>query len=57
MAILNNVKIDAPCGQIEFRVSYDLTYCATFYAYVNADLIELSLDKQNYDKIISYGKK
>jgi trans-L-3-hydroxyproline dehydratase len=57
MAILNNVKIDAPCGQIEFRVSYDLTYCATFYAYVNADLIELSLDKQNYDRIISYGKK
>ncbi|QDF29086.1 proline racemase family protein [Halarcobacter anaerophilus] len=39
------------------EVSYDLAYGGAFYAYVNADLIELSLDKQNYDKIISYGKK
>ncbi len=39
------------------RVVYDLAYGGAFYAYVNADKISLSLNKDNYDKIISYGKK
>lgn len=39
------------------EVTYDLAYGGAFYAYVNADLIGLSLNKENYDKIIDYGKK
>ena len=89
---ITNIKIDAPCGQLDSfasvdkngnvtsvsfkcvpsfvialneqvyvesigNVSYDLSYGGAFYAYVDADSIGLSLDKDNYDKIISYGKK
>jgi len=39
------------------EISYDLAYGGAFYAYIDADKIGLSLDKNNYDKIISYGKK
>lgn len=38
-------------------VKYDLAYGGAFYAYIDADSIGLSLNKKNYDKIISYGKK
>ena len=38
-------------------IKYDLAYGGAFYAYVNADDISLSLNKNNYDKIITYGKK
>lgn len=89
---ITNIKIDAPCGQLDsfasidengnvtsvsFKcvpsfvvaleeevyvedigiVKYDLSYGGAFYAYINADSLELSLNKENYDKIISYGKK
>jgi len=39
------------------EITYDLAYGGAFYAYVDADKIGLSLDKDNYDKIISYGRK
>lgn len=39
------------------KVTYDLAYGGAFYAYVNADSIGLGLNKENYDKIITYGKK
>ncbi len=89
---ITNIKIDAPCGQLDsfasidengnvtsvsFKcvpsfvialneeiyvesigtVTYDLAYGGAFYAYINADSIGLSLNKDNYDKIIHYGKK
>lgn len=89
---ITNIKIDAPCGQLDsfasvndngevtsvsFKcvpsfvialdeqvyvedigdITYDLSYGGAFYAYVNADEIGLSLEKENYNKIISYGKK
>lgn len=38
-------------------VKYDLAYGGAFYAYIDADSIGLSLNKENYDKIIIYGKK
>ena len=38
------------------EISYDLAYGGAFYAYIDADKIGLSLKKNNYDKIISYGK-
>ena len=38
-------------------VRYDLAYGGAFYAYVDAKSIKLSLDKNNYNKIISYGKQ
>lgn len=89
---ITNIKIDAPCGQLDsyasvnengevtsvsFKcvpsfvialdetievegigtVKYDLSYGGAFYAYIDAKSINLSLDKDNYDKIISYGKE
>jgi len=39
------------------KVEYDLAYGGAFYAYVDADAISLKLDKDNYGKIIDYGKK
>ena len=39
------------------EITYDLAYGGAFYAYIDADEIRLSLDKNNYDKIITYGKK
>lgn len=89
---VTNIKIDAPCGQLDsyanvdengnvtsvsFKcvpsfvialdeeiyvediglVKYDLSYGGAFYAYINADSLKLSLNKDNYDKIITYGKK
>ncbi len=37
-------------------VEYDLAYGGAFYAYVDADSISLKLDKENYGKIIDYGR-
>lgn len=89
---ITNIKIDAPCGQLDSfasvdengevtsvsfncvpsfvvalneeiqienigKVTYDLSYGGAFYAYIDADSIGLSLNKDNYDKIISYGKQ
>jgi trans-L-3-hydroxyproline dehydratase len=89
---VTNIKIDAPCGQLDSyakidndgnvtsvsfncvpsfvvalnetidvegigQVIYDLSYGGAFYAYIDAESIGLSLDKDNYDKIITYGKK
>ena len=89
---ITNIKIDAPCGQLDafasvndegnvtsisFKcvpsfvialdedvyvegigtVKYDLAYGGAFYAYVDASAIGLSLNKDNYDKIITSGKK
>lgn len=39
------------------EVRYDLAYGGAFYAYVDADSINLSLDKENYSQIINYGKQ
>lgn len=39
------------------EVKYDLAYGGAFYAYIDASSINLSLDKDNYDKIIFYGKE
>lgn len=38
-------------------IRYDLAYGGAFYAYVDADKIGLNLNKENYDKIIFYGKE
>ena len=38
-------------------IKYDIAYGGAFYAYINANSIGLSLKKDNYAKIISYGKK
>lgn len=38
-------------------IFYDLAYGGAFYAYIDADVISLSLDKENYGNIIDYGKK
>lgn len=38
------------------KIKYDLAYGGAFYAYVNADLIGVRLIKENYSKIIEYGK-
>jgi len=38
------------------QVQYDLAYGGAFYAYVDADSISLKLDKENYGKIIDYGR-
>jgi len=49
-----NERVEVPnIGAIE----YDLAYGGAFYAYVDADAISLSLDKENYGNIIDYGKK
>ena len=38
-------------------IKYDLSYGGAFYAYVDADEIGLSLEKQNYNQIIDYGRR
>jgi len=38
------------------KVTYDLAYGGAFYAYVDANSISLNLDKENYGKIIEYGR-
>jgi len=38
-------------------IRYDLAYGGAFYAYVDADAISLSLDKDNVNQIIDYGRR
>lgn len=38
------------------KIEYDLAYGGAFYAYVDADSIGVRLVKENYSKIIEYGK-
>ncbi len=38
------------------KIQYDLAYGGAFYAYVNADQIDLDLTPDNYSRIISAGK-
>jgi trans-L-3-hydroxyproline dehydratase len=40
-------------GQV---ITYDLAYGGAFYAYINADLINLSLSSQNVQEIIQLGR-
>jgi len=88
---VTNIKIDAPCGQLNSfvhvdeygavervrfecvpsfvialdesvhveglgEVKYDLSYGGAFYAYVDADEIGLSLERENNNQIIEYGR-
>jgi len=39
------------------NILYDLAYGGAFYAYVDADAISLSLDKENVNQIIDYGRR
>ena len=39
------------------KVRYDLAYGGAFYAYVNADQLDLELIPENYQKCIDYGMK
>ncbi len=39
------------------EIRYDLAYGGAFYAYVDADAISLSLDKDNVNQIIDYGRR
>ena len=38
------------------KIKYDLAYGGAFYAYLNADQINLKLNKENYSEIIQQGK-
>ncbi len=38
-------------------IEYDLSYGGAFYAYVDADRIGLSLDRENNNQIIDYGRR
>lgn len=39
------------------EVKYDLSYGGAFYAYIDADSINLGLGEENYTQIIDYGKR
>ncbi len=39
------------------EIRYDLAYGGAFYAYVDADALSLSLDKDNVNQIIDYGRR
>lgn len=39
------------------NIKYDLSYGGAFYAYVDADEIELSLQRENNNQIIDYGRR
>jgi len=39
------------------NIKYDLSYGGAFYAYVDADEIGLSLEKENNNQIIDYGRR
>ncbi len=48
-----NVEVVLPDGQ---KIKYALAYGGAFYAYINAEEINLNLNKENYSEIIKQGK-
>ncbi|MEO1263096.1 MAG: proline racemase family protein [Bacteroidota bacterium] len=48
-----DAEIVLPDGQ---KINYDLAYGGAFYAYLNAEQINLKLIKENYSEIIRQGK-
>ena len=48
-----DAEVILPDGQ---KIKYDLAYGGAFYAYLNAEQINLKLNKENYSEIIRQGK-
>lgn len=48
-----DAEIVLPNGK---KIKYDLAYGGAFYAYLNANQIDLKLNKENYSEIIRQGK-